>query len=352
MLLFWSLFGIVCTLSVGVNSHVSDINLQNRWSAWKTLYNRSYINSTEESYRYNNWVNNLEDITIHNAKNLSWQKGLNMFSDMSLKEFKSKMATFSPINNNICDKINNQSFHDSLRNMLSPSMGRRLLNINRKILPPAVDWRTQSSVSPVENQGMCNAAYAMASKSSIETLLKITTGVLYALSTQQIIDCSGNFSNYDCRNGTIDQTFNYIIHNGLCMASDYSWKGYQGNCSSKLCRSVANISRCADLRTGDLYTTESIMEFVLNLQPISAAIDATCLMSYVSGVISDDDCFKELNSYTSIVGYNRDTTVLGFWIAKSNFGTQFGIDGYFKILMSRNVMGIATYPSIPLMDEP
>lgn len=68
------------------------------------------------------------------------------------------------------------------------------------------------------------------------------------------------------------------------------------------------------------------------------SIDAKCLKSYVSGVIADTLCYKNLNYNALIVGY---------WIIKSSFGPNRGEAGYFRVAMFYNIMGIAEYPSIP-----
>lgn len=76
------------------------------------------------------------------------------------------------------------------------------------------------------------------------------------------------------------------------------------------------------------------------------SIDAKCLKSYVSGVIADTLCYKNLNYNALIVGYNTELHV-GYWIVKSRFGPNWGEAGYFRVDMFYNIMGIAEYPSIP-----
>ena len=330
----------------------SNVDINNKWEEWKTNNNRTYSNIIEEEKRYNIWNDNLIDINTHNVRNVSWKKGLNMFSDLTLEEFKQRISMKSSFDTSLCNKINNQTITDNLLfNVLSPILSRKLLQLrqlNKKILPAYWDWRVEGAVSPVKSQLNCGACYSFASISAIEGLSKITTGVLYDLSAQQIVDCSKPFGNDGCDGGTADQTFNYVKNNGLCMESDYpAYVGKVFPCSASTCRSVINISGCASLRTGDLKTTELMLEYMVNLQPVTVGVDATCLFSYVSGVIDDISCYKAIDHMMTIVGYSRVLSPIGYWILKNSWSTSFGEEGYVRISMNYNILGIAEIPSIP-----
>ncbi len=64
-----------------------------------------------------------------------------------------------------------------------------------------VDWDVLGKVSPVKNQGTCDAGYAFCSASLVETrLLMKNQGAL--LSEQQIIDCSADYTTFGCSSGS------------------------------------------------------------------------------------------------------------------------------------------------------
>lgn len=244
------------------------------------------------------------------------------FSNWTIEEFNRLLSNVS----NTCDITNNQT--DKLRRDVH-------------ILPKVVDWRQQGVVSPVKNQLNYSNSWAFATTGALEGAMKINTGVLYSLSEQELIDCTTDYP----VSSSVDRAFNYVKNNGLCMESDYNYTGRPSVCNNT-CRSVVNITGCADLRTGDLLTTEGVMQYMVNLQPVVVSMDATCLKSYVSGVISEPACYKNLNYNALIVGYNTELHV-GYWIVKSSFGPNWGEAGYFRVAMFYNIMGIAEYPSIP-----
>ena len=64
-----------------------------------------------------------------------------------------------------------------------------------------VDWDVLGKVSPVKNQGTCDAGYAFCSVSLVETrLLMKNQGAL--LSEQQVIDCSADYTTFGCSSGS------------------------------------------------------------------------------------------------------------------------------------------------------
>jgi hypothetical protein len=91
------------------------------------------------------------------------------------------------------------------------------LSLARDLLPKTVDWRTEGVVSPVKNQLAYNNSWAFAGTGALEGAMKITTGVLYSLSEQQLIDCIPANLTLSNEDNTIEQAFKYVRDNGLCM---------------------------------------------------------------------------------------------------------------------------------------
>lgn len=122
-------------------------------------------------------------------------------------------------------------------------------------LPKSFDWRQRGKVTAVKDQRTCNACYAFAVASSIESALAIKYNVDVDedsltrnqsekipldkdanmgnihyldvdLSVQQLIDCTngnGYYKNNACRYGFIEDTFQYVMRNGLVPSSLYPY---------------------------------------------------------------------------------------------------------------------------------
>jgi C1A family cysteine protease len=92
-----------------------------------------------------------------------------------------------------------------------------------------IDWLALGKVSPVRDQGICDAGYAFCSASLIESFY-LFQNKNYTLSEQQIIDCSASYTTFGCQGGSRNGTLTYIRENGLNTEASYPYKGVKGNC--------------------------------------------------------------------------------------------------------------------------
>ena len=60
--------------------------------------------------------------------------------------------------------------------------------------PGDVDWRSKGMVTPVKNEGACDASWAFAVTGLVEGDHQIRTGQLFSLSEQELLDCTGSGS--------------------------------------------------------------------------------------------------------------------------------------------------------------
>jgi len=127
-------------------------------------------------------------------QDLTWKKGINLFSDMTFEEFKSKKL-MEPQNCSATYNLKPQNKHASI--------------------PDYFDWVDQTVVTPVKNQGDCGSCWTFSTVGAMEShwnILKKGVNVLF--SEQQLVDCAGDFDNYGCDGGLPSQAFEYIRHVG------------------------------------------------------------------------------------------------------------------------------------------
>ena len=99
---------------------------------------------------------------------------------------------------------------------------------------------------------------------------------------------------------------------------------------------------------------DAMTDILQQVGPLSALLDATQLQYYKGGVWQGAatpassgkllSCSKSyLDHAVAIVGYGVDTdTGLPFWTVKNSWGSDFGENGYFRILRGQGECGINT----------
>jgi len=214
-----------------------------------------------------------------------------------------------------------------------------------------IDWREKGVVTNVKNQGQCGSCWAFSTAASIESAWAIAIGVLNSFSPQQIMDCSASYGNQGCNGGLIDPSFQYVIDNG----GIDSWDSYpyeqqsDFNCRYKNSSVGAYISSYTDIES---QSEDSLQSAVLNIGPVSAAIDASqsTFQFYSSGVYYDAKCSStNLDHGVNVIGFGSlDSDGTQYYIVKNMWGTDWGMDGY--VFMARNKgnnCGLATDASYP-----
>lgn len=99
-----------------------------------------------------------------------------------------------------------------------------------------VDWREKHVVGPVKDQGNCGSCWAFMASHPMESIVAISTGVLYNLSPQQLIDCDENSG---CSGGWPTYSWNYYRDKGAVLEADYPYQGVEGTCRDASLKKVA-----------------------------------------------------------------------------------------------------------------
>lgn len=101
------------------------------------------------------------------------------------------------------------------------------------------------------------------------------TGVLTALSVQELIDCSNDYGNLGCDGGSTVLAFQYVMdHHSLEPESNYSYRGQNSEC-----RHSRNDDKDKEVKPSFAWinrTDEDLLKVAVGtVGPVSAAIDAS-----------------------------------------------------------------------------
>lgn len=305
-----------------------DESLSNDWKEYKHSFNKSYENEEEEQYRRYLWEDNLAVINKHNQEaamgHHSYWMGVNQFTDMTIDEFSSNLLTDS----------NLLQSNDSL----NPFDRDTPMN-----LPQSVDWRQKHLVTDVKNQGQCGSCWAFSATGAIEGQYAKKTGRLVSLSEQQLVDCSSRYGNKGCNGGYPVRAYQYvIIQRGLDTEQCYKYTAKVEPCRAKSSCVGATISSYKTVPLGETNLQRAVAE----VGPISVVVKVSNkLMHYKSGIFVDDGtCAPNRLHAILAVGYQPS-----YWIIKNSWGTRWGMSGYVHWAKGRNMCGVASGASYPVV---
>ena len=264
-----------------------------------------------------------------NKKGLSYKLGLNQFADMTWQEFqRTKLG--------------------AAQNCSATLKGSHKLT--GEALPETKDWREDGIVSPVKDQGGCGSCWTFSTTGALEAAYHQAFGKGISLSEQQLVDCAGAFNNYGCNGGLPSQAFEYIKSNGgLDTEEAYPYTGEDGTCKY----SAENVGvQVLDSVNITLGAEDELKHAVGLVRPVSIAFEVIhSFRLYKSGVYSDSHCGQtpmDVNHAVLAVGYGIEDGV-PYWLIKNSWGADWGDKGYFKMEMGKNMCGIATCASYPVV---
>jgi len=295
---------------------------QEEFVAYVKEFNKVYT-SEELFTRFQNFNDNKKTIDEHNAKGLSWEMGVNQFTDLTQQEFSDLYLGYIPRQN---DYLRNLNLH------VAPA---------GQVLADSLDWRTKGAVTPMKDQAQCGSCWAFSTTGSVEGANQIKSGQLQSFAEQQLVDCAGSAGNQGCNGGLMDDAFQYIIKNGgITLEASYPYTARDGKCNTAV-KSAGTVSKFTDVKKND----ETGLMSAVNMQPVSVAVDAQSWSSYKKGVMTSF-CGKSLDHGVLAIGYVTDAST-DYWLVKNSWGVSWGESGYIRLVRNKNECGIAEAASYP-----
>jgi len=310
---------VVCLAIVAVATADQFVDFMSR-------YNKVYTADEFETRRAI-FLDTLKEIDEINSRGLTWEAGVNEWSDLSWEEFQAKFL-MAPQRCSATDK------------------GNHVMSGNAD---PAWDWRDKKVVSAVKNQGSCGSCWAFSSTGAIESQDAIKTGTLKLVSEQQLVDCAKNFKNMGCRGGLPSQAFQYVMWaGGIQAGTTYPYTARDGTCKFDVSKVIVKLKDEVNITQG----SETELLDAITKTPVSVAYQVSGdFRNYKSGVYDSTQCKSgpmDVNHAVLAVGYNTTSAGKPYYIIKNSWGTSFGISGYFWMVRGKNMCGVATCAAYPL----
>jgi hypothetical protein len=206
------------------------------------------------------------------------------------------------------------------------SMPKIDLSVGMKgVLPARWDWREHSGVTPVQDQGNCGSCWAFASVGALEAAARLTDGVIYDLSEQQLVSC--NTFGYGCDGGGFEGCYDLFSTYGSIPEECMPYQAADGVV-------------CTQDTWPPSVVASDFLLFDEGVESIKAAVHAygpvACAMyvfedfaGYTGGCYSHSRA-GDVNHAVVIVGWD-DEICGGAWIVKNSWSAGWGSLGYFTI---------------------
>ncbi|XP_030490249.2 pro-cathepsin H isoform X2 [Cannabis sativa] len=316
-----------------LESHVLNVVGNTRhalsFARFTNRYGRKYDTVEEMKLRFGIFKENLKLIKSTNKKGLNYTLAVNHFADWTWEEF-------------------NRHRLGAAQNCSATLKGNHKLT--DVVLPETKDWRQEGIVSPVKDQGHCGSCWTFSTTGALEAAYKQAFGKDISLSEQQLVDCAGAFNNFGCHGGLPSQAFEYIKYNGgLETEEAYPYTGQNGICKF----SSENVGiQVVDSVNITLGAEDELKQAVGLVRPVSVAFEVVSpFRFYKEGVFTSDTCGNtpmDVNHAVLAVGYGVEDGV-PYWLIKNSWGASWGDNGYFKMELGKNMCGVSTCASYPVV---
>jgi len=301
---------------------------QHLFTKWMNQYQKNY-EMEAFFHRYSIFKENVNWIEENNARNLSYTVGLNQFADLTSKEFAGRNGLV---------KSSPPSVSNNSRASHTPIADYKFAT--------DLDWRSIGAVLIPRDQGQCGSCYAFSAVSAVESHWGIQHGMMYALSEQELVDCSSSEGNMGCVGGQPDNSLHYMMKHGIAKHVSYPYTGTVGGCQN-----AARSPVIVKGSTGVGINNEAGMIAAVNIGPLIIQISAgeKIFQFYSAGIIDDAaGCGYSIDHAVNVIGYGIISGI-PYWTIRNSWGASWGENGFVRIVRNKNMCEVAYEPEYPLV---
>ncbi|OHT03689.1 Cathepsin L1 [Tritrichomonas foetus] len=289
--------------------------------SWMRRTNQFYTGD-EYHFRLGIWMSKLRFVQEHNAKGSSYKVSMNHLSAMTHSEYRSLLGL---------------RFSDVTPKMITHA---------QKSTAESLDWREKGAVNPVLDQGNCGSCWAFSVLHCCEGIEFLNYNKLYKFSEQSLVDCVQ--LSHGCNGGLPAFAYNYIIDEceGKIMEDkDYPYEAVDGECRFVQSKAIGHFSKWLQIVKGD---EDDLAAKCEKYGPVSVGMDADhfTFEIYSGGIYEEKICSKEfLDHAVGLVGFGKEGET-PYWILRNSWGTEWGENGYFRLIRGQNMCGVATSATV------
>jgi len=287
---------------------------------YNRYWNKTHATTAEKNARYLNFLENARKIAESNKASKHATFGFTKFSDMSPREFQTKMTGFKPRTAIVPPSERPELVAERKRNEQQPST--------------AIDWAAAGKTTPIKNQEQCGSCWAFSATETIESAILIAQGTVQGGAPQEIVDCDTN--DQGCNGGDPAEAMQWVIsQGGQDTESCYPYTGQDGSCNSAQCTPTNKISS-----TSSVSQSESAIYSALQGMPPSICCDASAWQNYNGGILTADQCGDNVDHAIQLTGYNPSQG--GYWIVRNSWGADWGESGFIWLQYGQNTCDITS----------
>lgn len=295
-------------------------------------------------YRFKLFHKNLKKMVKHNSEKHSWTMGINDFADLTPQEISEQML-MEPINSMDCHGLDKKEELKAPKKFKSP---KKNLNAEVGKHPGVFDHKFVGLMSPAKNQGYCGAMWAFSAVGSLEGFWnkKDLGAKNKTFSEQYILDC--NLLALGCDGGNPEAAFDFSKYSVFREDGTYPYAGYKSECRPPKDKGAGKLLTPAKvLPPGD---EDQMADDLYNEGPLAHGfyVNPEEFPFYRSGIFQSRSCdgLHKINHWMVLSGYG-EYALKPFWNAKNSWGSDWGEEGYVRILRGNNMCEIASCVSYP-----